>query len=131
MINGARRNGQTIRDPAELGVIRRRKATGGRFRRATCHRAGLSRATGATLAPMDPDAALDLLKAILAGTVRLPGAACIGRHDLFDRTPGNGGHQHQHQEQIRRAEAARLCATCPAIPHCTSATVSTELKEPA
>jgi WhiB family redox-sensing transcriptional regulator len=79
---------------------------------------------------MDADAALDLLKEILAGVPRLPGAACIGRHELFDPVPGNGGHQHQRQEQIRRAEAARLCATCPAIRHCPSVTVL-ELKKPA
>jgi hypothetical protein len=80
---------------------------------------------------MDADATPALLKQILAGTVRLTGAACIGRHELFDRIPGNGGHQHQRLKQIRRAEAARPCARCPAIRHCPSATVSTELKEPA
>jgi len=80
---------------------------------------------------MDADAALALLKAILADSVRLPNAACVGRHELFDPIPGNGGDQHQRQEQIRRAEAARLCAGCPAILHCPSVTVSIELKEPA
>jgi hypothetical protein len=80
---------------------------------------------------MDREASIKLLSTILADTVRLTGAACIGRHELFDRTPGNGGHQHQRQEQIRRAEAARLCATCPAIRHCPSVTVFIELKKPA
>ncbi len=79
---------------------------------------------------VDPDAALDLLKAILAGTVRLPGAACVGRHQLFDQTPGND-HQQRRAERIRLAQAARLCAACPAIRHCPSVTVSAELKEPA
>jgi hypothetical protein len=78
--------------------------------------------------PVDHDGTIELLSKILADTVRLTGAACIGRHELFGQTPGNGGHQHQRQEQIRRAEAARLCAGCPAIQHCTSVTVSTELK---
>jgi hypothetical protein len=79
---------------------------------------------------MDADAALALLKAILADTVRLPNAACIGRHQLFDPVSGNG-RQYQRQEQIRLAQAARVCATCPAIRRCTSVTVFTELKEPA
>lgn len=79
---------------------------------------------------MDSDSALALLKAILADTVRLPGAACVGRHELFDQTPGNG-RRYQCQERTRLAEAARVCATCPAIRHCMSVTVFTELKEPA
>jgi hypothetical protein len=49
---------------------------------------------------------------------------------MFDPVLGNG-HQYQRQEQIRLAKAARLCTTCPAIRHCPSVTVSTELKEPA
>jgi hypothetical protein len=49
---------------------------------------------------------------------------------MFDPVVGNG-RQYRDQEQIRLAEAARLCATCPAIRHCTSVTVSPELKEPA
>ena len=79
---------------------------------------------------MDADATLDLLKEILAGVPRLTGAACIERHEMFDPVLGNG-HQYQRQEQIRLAKAARLCTTCPAIRHCPSVTVSTELKEPA
>jgi hypothetical protein len=80
---------------------------------------------------MDADATVELLREILAGVPRLPGARCIGKHELFDPVPGNGGHQHRRQERIRRAEAARLCAGCPAIRHCPSVTVSIELKEPA
>jgi hypothetical protein len=72
---------------------------------------------------MDREASIKLLSTILADTVRLTGAACIGKHQLFDQIPGNGGHP--HQEQIRRAEAARLCARCPAIRHCPSVTVTT------
>jgi hypothetical protein len=64
--------------------------------------------------PVDHDGTIKLLSKILADLPRLPGAACIGRHEWFDRT-----------------QAARLCATCPAIRHCTSVTVSTELKAPA
>lgn len=72
---------------------------------------------------MDPDAALDLLKEILAGVPRLTGAACVGRHELFDPVPDKG-HRYRLREQIRRAEAARLCAGCPAIRHCTSVTIN-------
>jgi hypothetical protein len=42
--------------------------------------------------------ALLLLREILAGTARLPNAACIGRHELFDPVVGNG-HRYQRQEQ--------------------------------
>lgn len=79
---------------------------------------------------MDADAVVALLKEILADLLRLPGAACIGKHAMFDPVIGNGL-QYRDQEQIRLAKAARLCATCPAIRHCPSVTVFTELKEPA
>ncbi len=58
---------------------------------------------------MDPDAALDLLKEILAGVPRLPGAACIGRHEMFDPVLGNG-HQYQRQERARLTEESRNSA---------------------
>lgn len=38
---------------------------------------------------LDAHAVLALLKEILVGTVQLPSAACIGRHELFDAAPGN------------------------------------------
>jgi hypothetical protein len=34
-------------------------------------------------AKVDPEGAIKLLSAILAGTLRLPGAACIGHHRLY------------------------------------------------
>lgn len=79
---------------------------------------------------MDADSALLLLREILVDLPRLPNAACVGRHQLFDPVLGNG-RQYQRQEQIRLAEAARLCAECPAIRHCTTVTVFSEKKEPA
>jgi hypothetical protein len=36
---------------------------------------------------MDADGALALLREILAGVHRLPDAACIGHHDLYDELP--------------------------------------------
>jgi hypothetical protein len=71
---------------------------------------------------MDADATVELLREILADLPRLPGARCIGKHVLFDPVPGNGGHQHRRQEQIRLAEAARVCAGCPVIGRCTTVT---------
>lgn len=38
---------------------------------------------------MDPDATVRLLTAILTDQPRLVGAACIGRHELFDPICGN------------------------------------------
>jgi hypothetical protein len=37
---------------------------------------------------MDRDASITLLSAILAGTPRLPGTACLGHHQLDDESPG-------------------------------------------
>ena len=73
---------------------------------ATCHRAGPFRATTGNTGAMDPDAALDLLKEILAGVPRLPGAACIGKHHMFDPVLGNG-HQYRDQDRARLTETAR------------------------
>jgi hypothetical protein len=75
---------------------------------------------------MDADATLALLKQILAGTVRLPGAACVGRHRLFDSVVGNG-HRYRDQEHTRIARAAACCATCPARAQCPTATTSSTI----
>ncbi len=80
---------------------------------------------------VDREASIKLLAAILTDPPWLSGAACIGRHEMFDPVPGHGGHQHQRQERIRRVQAARLCAGCPAIRRCTTVTVFSEKKEPA
>jgi len=71
---------------------------------------------------MDREGSIKLLAAILADLPQLTDASCIRRHELFDPTSGNGGHQHQRQEQIRRAEAAQVCAGCPVIQRCTTVT---------
>jgi hypothetical protein len=47
------------------------------------------RATVSGGGEVDAHVMLALLKEILVGTVQLPGAACIGRHELFDAAPGN------------------------------------------
>jgi WhiB family redox-sensing transcriptional regulator len=70
---------------------------------------------------MDREGSIKLLSGILAGTPRLPGAACIGRHELYDPIAGNGP-QFQRAEQIRLAEAAQVCAGCPVIQRCPSVT---------
>ncbi|HEX4102343.1 MAG TPA: hypothetical protein VHY21_17680 [Pseudonocardiaceae bacterium] len=72
---------------------------------------------------MDVDGALLPLREILTDLPQLTGAACIGRHEMFDPVIGNGN-QYRRQEQIRLAEAARLCAGCPVIQRCTSVTVA-------
>ncbi len=64
---------------------------------------------------MDRDASTKLLEAILAGTPRLDGAACVGQYQLFDDLPGVATSTH-HQEQIRLAEAAQVCAGMPRDP---------------
>ena len=79
---------------------------------------------------MDREGSIKLLSAILANQPHLPGAACRGQHELFDPIRGRGP-RFQRQEQIRLAEAAQVCAGCPAIRPCQSVTVFAELKEPA
>lgn len=60
--------------------------------------------------------ALPLLIAVLTDRPNLPGAACIGRHELFDLAV--------HPEDRRTASAqarfaaARLCGTCPHTSTC-------------
>ncbi|KAA1243111.1 hypothetical protein F0Q45_25845 [Mycobacterium simiae] len=44
---------------------------------------------------------------------RLPGAACVGRWDLFDPRPDNDPDR-DHTE----AAALQLCRTCPALAGC-------------
>ncbi len=54
---------------------------------------------------MDREASIKLLSTILADTVQLPGAACLGKHHLFDPVSGTS-RVHRHQEQQRVARAA-------------------------
>ncbi|WP_068379671.1 WhiB family transcriptional regulator [Rhodococcus sp. EPR-157] len=55
------------------------------------------------------------LVAILTGTVRLNGAACIGHANLFD-PPGDG--EPGTAVDARHRAAARLCWTCPVLDEC-------------
>nr|WP_176458763.1 WhiB family transcriptional regulator [Rhodococcus sp. 15-649-1-2] len=55
------------------------------------------------------------LVAILTGTVRLDGAACIGHADLFD-PPGEG--ESRPSADARHRAAARVCWTCPVLDAC-------------
>lgn len=58
---------------------------------------------------------LDGLLGALMGAPRLPGARCIGRHQLFD-PPGD----HEPPEQVaqRHTAAKRLCQSCDALASC-------------
>ncbi|MGH3513391.1 MAG: hypothetical protein ACRDRB_14090 [Pseudonocardiaceae bacterium] len=82
--------------------------------------AGPFRVTAEKTATVDPDGTVRLLAAILTDQPRLPGAACIGHHRTYDPLPRD--HQHQRQEQLRRTEAARICAGCPVTDRCPDVT---------
>ncbi|MFZ0118120.1 MAG: hypothetical protein WAL99_01450 [Pseudonocardiaceae bacterium] len=73
--------------------------------------------------PVDREASVKLLAAILVDRPQLTGAACIGKHAMFDPIVGNGN-QYRDQERVRLAKAAQLCAGCPAVQRCTSVTVA-------
>ncbi|MGH3888769.1 MAG: hypothetical protein ACRDSZ_19790 [Pseudonocardiaceae bacterium] len=49
-----------------------------------------------TLRTVDRDGTIKLLAVILADLPKLDGAACRGRHELFDPIRGNG-HRYQHE----------------------------------
>lgn len=51
-----------------------------------------------------------LLEYILAGTVSLPRAACVGSAVLFDPPRRDESHD---DRQYRRRAAAQLCGRCP------------------
>ncbi len=60
--------------------------------------------------------AIDRLFAELAASIpALPGAACKGRHQLFDPQPDD-----RHPDIARRLEntALSICKTCPALEPC-------------
>ncbi|MGH3550759.1 MAG: hypothetical protein ACRDQU_22090 [Pseudonocardiaceae bacterium] len=69
---------------------------------------------------MDPDGTVKLLSAILAGVQPLPGAKCVGRHELYDELHGGYGRRHRDQERERLSRAAACCALCPARTQCTT-----------
>jgi hypothetical protein len=71
----------------------------------------------------DHDGTIKLLSEILTYTVRLPGASCVGRHELFDPVVGNGL-VYRDQERARLTKAATVCATCPVQMQCTTMVTS-------
>ncbi|MGH3548271.1 MAG: hypothetical protein ACRDQU_09185 [Pseudonocardiaceae bacterium] len=75
-------------------------------------------------ATVDPDGTVRLLSAILAGVQPLPGAKCVGQHELYDERHGGYGRRHRDQERERLARAAACCAGCPARTKCTTVTTS-------
>lgn len=58
----------------------------------------------------DPEGAVRLLAAILAGIPALPGAACRDRWELFDASTSG------HHEAAEAAVA--ICARCPVLTTC-------------
>lgn len=66
-----------------------------------------------------------------AETVRLTGAACIGRHQLFDQTAATAATSTGARNRSSERKPRDSAPNCPVIRHCPSATVTTELKEPA
>ena len=72
---------------------------------------------------MDREGTIKLQAVILADIPKLDGAACHGRHELFDSAPRNG-RRYQQEEQIRLAEAARICSSCPVVQRCPDVTTT-------
>ncbi len=72
-----------------------------------------------TLHTVDPDGTIKLVGAILRGTPSLPGAACRGRHELFDEIPGQPNRRGVAEILAqRRTAAAALCSQCPVRARC-------------
>ncbi|MGH3769027.1 MAG: hypothetical protein ACRDS0_31685 [Pseudonocardiaceae bacterium] len=69
-------------------------------------------------------AVVALLEAILTDLPKLDGAACRGRHEMFDPIRGNG-HLYQQEERIRFAkDRPDLRAGCPVIHRCPDVTTT-------
>jgi hypothetical protein len=58
---------------------------------------------------VDREGTIMLLSVILAGTPLLNGAACVGRHQLYDEIPGRG---QLDQRRQRYQAAAGVCSWC-------------------
>ncbi|MGH3936451.1 MAG: hypothetical protein ACRDS1_15980 [Pseudonocardiaceae bacterium] len=67
---------------------------------------------------MDADGVVRLVAEIVRSVPNLPGAACVGRYDLFDEPVGRGGPERHDQERQRLQRGVALCRTCPARPGC-------------
>jgi len=70
---------------------------------------------------MHPAVFADLLAELEATVPRLPGAACVGHHELFDLLPA-GTRNPDYWEQT--AAALQLCRGCPALQACKQWLVS-------
>lgn len=80
---------------------------------------------------VDREASIKLLAAILTDLPWLPGTACIGRHEMFDRYPATAATSTSAKNESGERKARDICAGCPAIRRCTTVTVFSEKKEPA
>jgi hypothetical protein len=106
------RNGSCRQEPVARGVGDHRD----RVRR-------VPRRGGWTLGTVDREGVVALLAEILTDRPQLTGAACIGKHAIFDPIVGNGL-QYRDQERVRLAKAARVCGGCPVIHRCPCATTT-------
>lgn len=57
----------------------------------------------------------DSLAGIFTGIPELPGAACVGRSDLFDP---RGDYEPAERARQRHDVAVQICAACPALRPC-------------
>jgi WhiB family transcriptional regulator, redox-sensing transcriptional regulator len=58
---------------------------------------------------------VETLFAALAAAPRLPGAACVGRHELFDLRDGIDPDRAEVE-----ARALAICSACPALADCSA-----------
>ncbi|WP_018180379.1 hypothetical protein [Jongsikchunia kroppenstedtii] len=71
----------------------------------------------------DADGWIALVGQILAGVPLLPGAACLGRSELFDEPEPD---DEPALISYRHRAAEKICATCPARAACTEWTATTK-----
>lgn len=67
----------------------------------------------------DPDGTIKLLGVILRGLPNLTGAACHGRHELFDELTGRLSPRVRELQRQRDSLAVEMCRGCPARPACS------------
>lgn len=67
---------------------------------------------------------IEFAKRVLADTPNLSGAACIGRHALFDEQAHEDGETAEAAAR-RHQDAAALCRRCPVRAACRTAWVDT------
>jgi hypothetical protein len=67
-----------------------------------------------------------LLAEIVRGAPSLPGAACMGQHELYDESPGSG----PKYQRGRIERAAACCAGCPVQAKCTAVVTSGAISIP-